>query len=425
MHNYPAPVRDVLPNGLRVAMSPKESGSDVIGLTVVYDVGTRRDPVGRPGFAHLVEHLMFEGSGRVSAGAHLQYLRSVGAQANAITRPDLTYYYEVLPPGALELGLFLEADRMRGLAVDSVAIDRQVSRVGEEIEQHVDGVPFGGFPWRHLPQVLFRSYCNSHDSCRDAESLREVTPVEVQHFHHTYYAPGNAVLALSGAFDPAVALPLIEKHFGGIPSRPTPSPPNLSETWNRGDRQLVVTDKFADHQVVALGYRASDPTHKKDYAAEVLLAAILAREDTGRLAMRLNDSGLARNVRAYMGLLGDALETRDPDALVVELGLHQPCLRRVLHAIDEELTRLVHGDLSEREVRAERDAVVRDYERGNDYPIVLCRRMAAFELMGETAELACNWGSYVDAVDLVGVQEASRRLSRQDRSILLVRPGPE
>ena len=163
-----------LDNGLRVVLAPDHS-APVVGVAVLYDVGIRSEPEGRTGFAHLFEHLMFQGSANLEKLAHFRYVQGSGGTFNGSTHFDYTDYFETLPAGALERALFLEADRMRGPTLTEANLRNQVDVVKEEIRVNVLNRPYGGFPWLRLPPVMFDTFPNAHDGYGSFEDLESAT----------------------------------------------------------------------------------------------------------------------------------------------------------------------------------------------------------------------------------------------------------
>ena len=193
--------RTVLANGLKVLVVPGPA-DNLVGVSVIYNVGFRSEPEGRTGFAHLFEHMMFQGSAHVGKVEHIRLIESAGGVMNGHTRADLTAYYEAMPPSALELALFLEADRMASLAITEENLSNQVDVVKEEILGNVVNRPYGGFPWILLPALAFDSYPNAHNGYGDFSHLEQATVEESQDFYTTYYVPSNAVLTVVGSCQP-------------------------------------------------------------------------------------------------------------------------------------------------------------------------------------------------------------------------------
>src|ERR687894_1853093 len=233
-----------LPNGLRVLLAP-DTSSPVVGVSVHYDVGFRSEPEGRTGFAHLFEHLMFQGSESLEKLAHFRHVQSSGGTFNGSTHPDYTDYYEVVPSAALERALFIEADRMRAPRITADNLRNQVDVVKEEIRLNVLNKPYGGFPWITLPPVLYDTFPNAHNGYGDFTELEQATLDDAAAFFDAYYAPGNAVLTVVGYLDVEETLRLVEKHFGDIPARPAPQRPSFGEPRPSGERRQSVIDAHA------------------------------------------------------------------------------------------------------------------------------------------------------------------------------------
>ncbi|MGH9106811.1 MAG: M16 family metallopeptidase, partial [Acidimicrobiales bacterium] len=250
--------RTSLANGLRVVVYPDPS-VPLVGVAVVYNVGFRSEPEGRTGFAHLFEHMMFQGSAHVGKVEHIRLVESAGGAMNGHTLPDLTAYYEALPASGLELALFLEADRMARLAVSEENLRNQVDVVKEEIRVNVMNRPYGGFPWIPLPALAFDSYPNAHNGYGDFSHLERASVEESKEFYATYYSPSNAVLAVVGACRPAQVVDLAERHFGPIRRRRAPKAGPWREPRLAADRHRVVRDPLIPQPALAIGYRTVDP----------------------------------------------------------------------------------------------------------------------------------------------------------------------
>ncbi|HET6211888.1 MAG TPA: pitrilysin family protein, partial [Micromonosporaceae bacterium] len=250
--------RFTLDNGLRVVLAPDRS-APVIGIAVVYDVGIRSEPDGRTGFAHLFEHLMFQGSENLEKLAHFRYVQGSGGTFNGSTHLDYTDYFETMPANALERALFLEADRMRGPRLTEENLRNQVDVVKEEIRVNVLNRPYGGFPWLKLPPVMFDTFPNGHDGYGSFDDLESASVSDAQEFFTRYYAAGNAVLAVAGDIDVAGTTALVRQHFGDVPARPAPVRPDFAEPDLTGERREAYTDRLAPMPAIAAAWRVPDP----------------------------------------------------------------------------------------------------------------------------------------------------------------------
>ena len=295
-----------------------DSATPVVGVAVHVDVGFRSEPEGRTGFAHLFEHLMFQGSESLEKLAHFRHVQSSGGVFNGSTHQDYTDYFEVLPAAALERALFLEADRLRARPSPMQNLRNQVDVVKEEIRLNVLNRPYGGFPWILLPPVLYDTFPNAHNGYGDFSELEQASLDDAAAFFDTYYAPGNAQVTVAGYLDVDEALRLVEKHFGDIPARPTPTRPSFAEPPPGGERREAVPDAHAPLPALAVGYRLPDPATDLDgYLGHALLGSVLGDGEAARLQRRLvHADGLVTDISAGAGLMGP-LDARDPDTFTV------------------------------------------------------------------------------------------------------------
>ena len=225
-----------LKNGLRVVIAP-DSTAPVVTVGVYYKIGFRLEPQGRSGFAHLFEHMMFQGSANAPKMQHIKLVNSSGGVFNGSTHYDVTNYYESVPSNALERVLWLEADRMRALKVDDENLRNQRDVVKEEVRVNVMNQPYGGFPWLDMPPVAFRNWANAHNFYGDFADLDAASLKDVQSFFKTYYVPNNAVLLMLGDVKPGEGLALGEKYFGDIPGGPTPPFADPAEPEQKEERR--------------------------------------------------------------------------------------------------------------------------------------------------------------------------------------------
>ena len=336
-----------MPNGLRVVLAQDRS-APVVGVAVVYDVGIRSEPEGRTGFAHLFEHLMFQGSENLEKLAHFRHVQGAGGTFNGSTHLDYTDYFEILPSNALERALFLEADRMRGPRLTEENLRNQVDVVKEEIRVNVLNRPYGGFPWLRLPPVMFDTFPNAHDGYGSFDDLESATVADAADFFVKYYAAGNAVLSVAGDLDVAQAIKLVERHFGDVPARAAPQRPSFVEPDLTGERRESYTDRLAPLPAFAAAWRVPDPID--DFAAYlpyVVLAEVLTDGDSSRLVQRLVlTDRTVTSVAGYVSFMGDAFDVRDPTALLLQA--HLPPggdVDSVLTAAYEETERVAQDGL--------------------------------------------------------------------------------
>ena len=215
----PTPIKQfTLDNGLRVVMCA-DSAVPVVSVALYYDVGSRNEKTGRTGFAHLFEHMMFQGSENVPKAAHFQYIFNAGGTMNGTTSTERTNYFETLPASHLPLALWLESDRMRSLKVTQENLDNQRNAVQEEKRLRYDNQPYVN-AFLRINELIFKNPANAHSTIGSMEDLDAATIEDVQEFFRIYYAPNNAVLTIVGDFEEQEATSLVNKYFAGIPSQP-------------------------------------------------------------------------------------------------------------------------------------------------------------------------------------------------------------
>ncbi len=219
-----------LQNGLKVVVAP-HPGVPIVTVDVTYDVGSRVEPEGKTGFAHLFEHLMFEGSENVGKGEHFRLVAEAGGAMNGTTSEDRTNYFETLPAECLDLALFLEADRMRALVLSEEKLANQREAVKEEKRLRVDNQPYA--PSFEVADALaYDAFPYRHSVIGSMDDLDRATLDDARDFYRRYYSPGNALLCLSGDVEPEEAFARAARVFGAVPARETP-PPSTSSSRRR------------------------------------------------------------------------------------------------------------------------------------------------------------------------------------------------
>jgi predicted Zn-dependent peptidase len=416
--------RFTLPNGLRVVLAPDDT-SPVVGVSVHYDVGFRSEPEGRTGFAHLFEHLMFQGSESLEKLAHFRHVQSSGGTFNGSTHPDYTDYFMVLPSAGLERALFLEADRMRAPKLTEENLRNQIDVVKEEIRLNVLNRPYGGFPWILLPPVLYQTFPNAHNGYGDFTDLEQATLADCAAFFDTYYAPANAVLTVAGDFVQDHALSLIEKHFGDVPARSAPVRPSFAEPPPAGQLHGEHLDTHAPLPAVAIGYRVPDPMADLDgYIATLVLSGVLADGDGSRLKQRLvHREALVTDLNAGCGLFGP-FEARDPDTFTIT-AVHSPSVapEQLLAAIDEELEKLAADEPSPEELAKVTARWAASLHREHDRLVARTLALGAFELLYNDPALVYKLPDRISAVSQAAVASAAKSLRPDSRAVLSVKPA--
>lgn len=334
-----------LKNGLKVILSPDHTAPTVV-VAVYYNIGFRIEPRDRTGFAHLFEHMMFQGSKNLGKMEFIKLVQSNGGVLNGSTRFDFTNYFEILPAHKLETALWAEADRMRGLAITQDNLVNQQGVVKNEVKVNVLNRPYGGFPWLDMPQYANTNWYNAHNFYGDLEDLDAATLGDVKSFFETYYAPNNAALAIVGDFEPKEALAMVEKYFGGIASHKQPPKPDITEPRQVKEKRFTKNDTLALRPALAFAYQMP-PRNTPEYYAVGILDQVLLQGDDSRLTQVLaKQKGYTSSVNGGINLLGSMFNYNGPMLWMGSL-IHDPSaspdeiLAAVDGVIEEARTKLV------------------------------------------------------------------------------------
>ncbi|MBZ0185754.1 MAG: insulinase family protein, partial [Candidatus Obscuribacterales bacterium] len=285
-----------LQNGLTVIVSEDHS-APVASLVLIYDVGARDESKGKSGFAHLFEHMMFEGSKNIPKGDFFKHVQSAGGMLNASTHSDYTDYFEKVPSNQIELLLWLEADRMRSLKVTEDNFKNQLETVKEEKRLRIDNQAYVPAELE-LEELIFDNWANSHPVIGYFEDLESSSVADVKEFFDTYYVPNNAVMAIVGDVDAQEIEKLVEKYFASIERGKTPPRPVVEEPQQTKPKYLKIKDAHAKLPAFWLAWKAPARREKDSYVLN-LIQAILAMGPSSRLYQRLvKDDKVALKVSA-------------------------------------------------------------------------------------------------------------------------------
>ena len=308
-----------LPNGLKVVLS-RDSTAPLAVVAVYYNIGFRIEPKDRTGFAHLFEHMMFQGSENLGKMEFIRLVQSNGGVLNGSTRFDFTNYFEVVPAHTLETALWAEADRMKGLAITGDNLKNQQDVVKNEVRVNVLNQPYGGFPWLDLPQYANQNWFNAHNFYGDLKDLDAATLEDVSKFFKTFYAPNNAVLVVVGDFDPAQAKTWIEKYFAGIPASQLPGKPDISEPRQEKEKRASKEDKLATRPALAIGYHAPARNTPEYYAMGLIDEILVQGKDSWLYQALVQKNGLTGDVQGGINSgLGDMFNINGPTLWDVSL----------------------------------------------------------------------------------------------------------
>ena len=323
-----------LPNGLRVVLSPDHT-SPTICVGVYYRIGFRIEPKDRTGFAHLFEHMMFQGSQNLGKMEFIKLVQQNGGILNGSTRFDFTNYFEVLPANKLETALWAEADRMGGLTVTEENLKNQQGVVGNEVKVNVLNRPYGGFPWLDMPQFANTNWYNAHNFYGDLKDIEAATLTDVQAFFKTYYAPNNAALAIAGDFDPAEAKKFVEKYFGPLKASELPAQPDLTEPRQEKEKHATKGDALAKRPAIALGYHMPERNTPEYYAMELIDEMLIEGDDSLLHQELVQKRGITGNVGGGINLLGNPWDYKGPMLFITNF-IYDPATtpETIVQAID-------------------------------------------------------------------------------------------
>jgi zinc protease len=422
--------RLTLENGLRVVLN-QDSSSPTIAVSVTYDVGARNEGPGQSGFAHLFEHMMFQGSKNVKRGQHFLLISERGGTLNGTTSGDRTNYFESMPSSELELALFLEADRMRWLSVTAENLENQRAVVKEEYRMRVDNAPYGKSRLR-LQELVFRDYPPyAHPTIGSMPDLDAAKLAWVQSFFASHYGPNNAVLTIAGDFDADRAVEMVRKYFGGAERRAVPP---FDETAGTAPKAAVleptptaasgaVREVVADLNVktpgVYYGYRIP-PRLTKDHAALELAALLLADGESSRLYQRLvRDRALLQSVSAWTN------DHRGPDLFGIFAALSDKAkLAEVERLLELELKKLRSAPPDEMELERVKSRVKHQFVFDLQANRTRAVKLGEYEVFfGDARTVVRDLQAYL-AVTPADIKRVSAEYLLPERRVVVeVRPG--
>ena len=405
-----------LENGLQVVLS-QDRTLPVVGVVVTYHVGARNEVKTRTGFAHLFEHLMFQGSAHVPKAGHFKYVENAGGDLQGTTHEEITTYQEQMPAEKLPLALWLEADRMQSLAVNAANFKNQKDVVKEEKRLRLDNVAYA-LANAKLQELSFTNFSNQHMAIGSMEDLDSVDLAYVQSFYKNYYKPNNAVLVVTGDFDTKTIKDLIQKQFGSIPKGDPPPVNDTTEPVQTKQRTNTVTDPFATLPAIYMSWPAPSLNSPDTEAVDLLLDMVF-EQDAKRAASEI---GAGEN---WLAALNAGLDSQaGPSRSIVELVYRPDVKRKTL--VDEIFVQLDRVK-EELPTKDELDTVKREFlakkYRAEIEPLVeraLGLATYAF-LSGDAAEFYKSFDRYL-AVTPQQIQNVAKKyFSREKSSVLFVR----
>ena len=336
-----------LENGLKVILSQDKTSPTVV-LALYYNIGFRIEPQDRTGFAHLFEHMMFQGSQNLGKMEFIKLVQQNGGVLNGSTRFDFTNYFEIMPAHKLETMLWAEADRMKGLAITQDNLTNQQGVVKNEVKVNVLNQPYGGFPWLDMPQYANENWYNAHNFYGDLEDLDAATLEDVQAFFDTYYSPNNAALSIVGDFEIEEAKAWIDQYFGSIPAADIPALPDISEKRQEAEKRFEKEDKLATKPAIAIAYHMPE-RNSTSYYAMGLLDQILLQGDNSLLYKKLvKENGYAAGVGGGINYLGNMFNYNGPMQWMFNLTHdNEVAADSIIAAVDEVMLALATDGITQ------------------------------------------------------------------------------
>ncbi len=423
---FQVPVEYVkLDNGLKVVLSPDHTAPTVV-VAVYYNIGFRIEPKDRTGFAHLFEHMMFQGSENLGKMEFIRLVQRNGGVLNGSTRFDFTNYFEILPSNKLETALWAEADRMKGLNITQENLTNQQGVVMNEVRVNVLNQPYGGFPWLDMPQVANSNWYNAHNFYGDLKDLEAATLGDVQQFFRTYYAPNNAALVVVGDFDPPEGLALVKKYFGGIPAVAQPPKPDLTEPRQEAEKRVTKVDTLANRPAIAIAYHMPD-RNTPEYYAMGLLDEILLQGDDSRLRQQLvQKKGYTGSVDGGINLLGNMYDYDGPMLWMASM-IHDKTVTadQILQAWDEVIDKVIQEPVDRATLDRALVKLRSDYydQVGGYFGFGRADLLASFALFDNDPSRINGLEQHFAAVTPELIQKTAREYLRKgNRTILIIEP---
>jgi predicted Zn-dependent peptidase len=415
-----------LQNGMRVVLS-RDTAVPVIALYVIYDVGARSEEKGRTGFAHLFEHMMFEGSANVKKGEHFKYVSANGGQMNGSTHPDYTDYFETMPSNKLGLALWLESDRMRSLAITAENLKDQQEAVKQERRLRFDNEPYNTAIIDKWPAMVFGNFQSSHSLIGSFEDLEAASVDDVSKFFKTYYAPNNAVLVISGDFETADAKKLVEQYFGSIPSQPQPTRLDMTEPVRTAGKTETVLDQHARVPGLVIGWPAPK-RHSDEWYALGMLDSVLTGGESCRMQLDLV-KGKQTVIQFQAGLgwpFASFNDFKDPGeyaAFVLYKPNYKP--QQIVDEIQQEIDRIAKDGVDAQELDRVKAVLRFGKVSGLQSSLGRAQLLGQYELLDGKPDMVDQDFTNLFKVTSAQIQAAAKKyLTAARRDVMVIQPAP-
>jgi zinc protease len=405
-------VEYTLDNGLHVILH-QDNTTPVVAVTVTYHVGSKNERADRTGFAHFMEHLMFEGSVNIERGEFFKIVQDAGGQLNAYTSQDKTHYYELLPSNQLELGLWMESERMLHLVIDSVGVETQRSVIKEERSQSYDNRPYGSI-FEETFKRAFSRHPYNWTPIGSVQYIDEASLEEFQEFHSIYYVPNNAVLAIAGDIDIAETKELVEKYFAEIPRGTKPIyRPDVVEPPLNGEVRDIIYDNIQLPAVIQ-AYRIPEKGHPDSYALE-MLTNILSAGESSRMHKAIVD-----DQQSGLGVFSFPYPLADPGLFMVfgiaNMGVDVNTLES---AINEQIDIFIRDGITEREFQKARNMAETSFVTSSARVSSIADNLAEYHIFYGDANLINTEIDHYMKVSIDDIRRVAKQYLRPDNRVVL------
>jgi len=416
-----------LKNGMKVILS-QDNSVPVVTVYMLYNVGARAEEKGRTGFAHLFEHMMFQGSANAPKGMHFKMVEANGGSLNGSTHPDFTDYFETLPSNKLAVGLWLESDRMRSLAITDANLTNQKEAVKEERRLSFDNRPYNTAIIDVWPQLAFQNWQSSHSLIGTFEDLNAASVEDVAKFFKTYYAPNNAILSIVGDIKIPEAKKWIETYYGDIPSQPQPKHPDMTEPEKFIVRNEVHKDPLARVPAVLIGWPG--PTRRSpDFNALVMADVLLTGGDSSRFQLNLvKGKQSALSYEANPGWPFASPSDYLSPALYAMYLLHNPKFtgKDIVSQVQDEIAKIQKDGVDPKELERARTFLRASRIKELQSTFTRARLLAQYEMFDSNPGLITSELDTFLAVTPAQIQDVVKRyLVPEKRVVLEIQPAPK
>lgn len=403
-----------LPNGLHVILSEQKK-VPIVTVSVMYHVGSKNEDPKRTGFAHFFEHLLFEGTENIGRGEYSKYVQAAGGQLNANTTFDRTYYYQTLPSNELELGLWLESERMLHAKINTKGIETQREVVKEERRLRYENPPYGTV-FEELLSLAYKEHPYQWPVIGSLKHLNAAKEEEFIDFYKTFYVPNNAVLCIVGDIDIEKTKELVKKYFGEIPkgTKPVPRPTQKEPPLGKEIRKKKYDDVYLPRLIVA--YHIPEQTHEDAYAIQAL-AQYLSSGKTALLNKKLvEEKEMA--VFAY----GSPLLGEDPGLFIFQVQAAKPSQQ--LKELEEELDKIIEEQIkgimvSEDDIKRLRNQLEISWASGNTRTAEIADNLCTYHMFYGDANLINTEIERYRSVTREKMLEVAKKYFNKDNRVVL------